>query len=51
MNSSERDVAEPGYDIKVIDSNTVGAYPFEDMADGPDVSDGSPPVMLNGEYA
>ena len=26
-----------GYDIKVIDSNTVGAYPFEDMADGPDV--------------
>ena len=36
MNSSERGRAV-GYDIKVIDSNTVGAYPFEDMADGPDV--------------
>ena len=28
-----------GYDIKVIDSNTVGAYPFEDMADGPELSE------------
>ena len=26
-----------GYDIEVVDSNTVGAYPFEDMADSPDV--------------
>lgn len=26
-----------GYDIKVIDSNAVGAYPIKDMADGPDV--------------
>ena len=35
-----------GYDIKVIDSNTVGAYPFEDMADGPDVKRRLAPVML-----
>lgn len=26
-----------GYDIEIIDRNVVGAYPFEDMADGPDV--------------
>ena len=26
-----------GYDIEVVDRNVVGAYPFEDMADGPDV--------------
>ena len=26
-----------GYDIEVVDRNLVGAYPFEDMADGPDV--------------
>ena len=26
-----------GYDIEIIDRNAVGAYPFEYMADGPDV--------------
>ena len=26
-----------GYDIEIIDRNVVGAYPSEDMADGPDV--------------
>lgn len=26
-----------GYDIEIIDRNVVGAYPFEEMADGPDV--------------